>query len=123
MNNELNSKLLDILQSVEDLKDFTVEQAPDVAQQLVYYSIAMNVFYLLVCLVIICIGYLATFKWTIQNVYPSGEWHWSKGVSAIVSTVASVGAVFSIVESVDNLLKLAIAPKLFILEYAAKLIG
>jgi hypothetical protein len=115
--NEAEQLLVDSINSIKDVAgqtfDFAKEQIPDVIQQLLMWNMTRSVVISLLTLVLACI-----LGWVVYK--DVKEWH--------TEVVAGVGAVLLFVSlcfSVGNLLealKIWIAPKVWLLEYAANLI-
>lgn len=120
MNEELQKALVDILNSVLAAKDFLVAEVPDVIQQLLlwkaaYSAISMLGFFALVSLII----------WINkkQIEYIKKQDYWELGDHPEV--MANLFQIFWIIPlstlwSLDWLM-IWIAPKIFLLEYAAQL--
>ena len=115
----------DIKSNVSDAKGFVLEQAPDVIQQLLVYN-----FWSAIACIAISIAILAAF-------YKIGAFGWSKFVNRdtgiwsneelwiIVPAVCMMFSMLLLVgifTNVDTCLKIKLSPKVYVIEYAAKLI-
>jgi len=134
-NDELNKVLIDAINSTKDgvgqAVDFAVAQAPDVIQQLLLWRAVDSIISCLVGLLCFLAIYLF---WRFVKSYPQPEsfssgnlvW-WDKGelhpLTAIFGGIAVI-VLFICAIGLINLtwLKIWIAPKLFLVEYAASLV-
>lgn len=123
MRIETENALRDILETAVQTKDFVLEQAPDVIHQLLLFTTAESVFMVLLSLVPIFISYKASFKWTDQTRDSTGDFRDEKMGSIILGSIVSIPSCVVIAVNIITLLKVLIAPKLFILEYAAELVS
>ena len=111
MNQKLTEALTNLLQSAVAGKDFAVEQAPDVVQQLITYTI---------------ITHLGLFILGLATIIGSAYAGWvyfekSDGVSAFFASFTGIGGLVMVIEG-STWIKVWLAPKLFVLEYAASLV-
>lgn len=122
MNKGVENQLIELLQSVNDIKDFTIEQAPDVVQQLLTYSLVSSLLYVVVNSIIIVLAYMSATKWSDQAPDLYGDWSMSKVLSYSLGSVAGAIALAGMFVNVVKICKITLAPKLFVLEYASKLL-
>jgi hypothetical protein len=121
MNKELESKLVEVISSISDsvtqVKDFAVEQLPDVAQQyilfgMVWEAIALAIFLILsACSIKIVI-------WGIKNNAISDT-----GICAIL--FGGIGSIiFSLlsIAQIQQVLLVFLAPKLYLIQGLANLV-
>ena len=111
MNQKLTEALTNLLQSAVAGKDFVVEQAPDVVQQLLTYTFVYEFALMLVGIGIIVMSY------TFANKYAKK----SDGMSYLAGLIAG-GAGSTLTLANLGWIKVWLAPKLFVLEYAASLV-
>jgi len=119
---ETENALKAILETAVQTKDFVLEQAPDVIHQLLMYTVAQSILTMVLFLLVSFISYKAVFKWSCQEL-ACDEWKAGKLSCFVVGGVCSAFFFMKSVLSILILTKVLIAPKLFILEYAAKLVG
>jgi hypothetical protein len=126
-NKELESKLVEVISSISDsvgqVKDFTVEQLPDVAQQyilfgMIWETIALAIFLILsACSIKIVIWGIKKNRTALD--YYDGDY----GFAAIIS--GGVGSiVFSVllVAQIQQVLLVFLAPKLYLIQGLANLV-
>ena len=106
----LNKALAEMLNTFTEVKGFAIEQAPDVVQQLITYTIITNGFLTVVGIVIIALS----FYFAIRYFNETG------GGSAALGFVVSLLGFIAIVEG-GSFWKAWLAPKVFLIEYTAKL--
>lgn len=118
MNEELLNRALEaIFETVASGQEFVLEHAPDVIHQLLLYTTVTS-------------GLLALAGVTIPTIWgfllrKAFEDGWDEGTKIFLLILGSVFSVVSLLAGVINLftfLKVTLAPKLFLLEYAADLI-
>ena len=124
----LNESLVSLLQTVAEAKDFTVAQAPEVLQQLLLYKTLFHGFStLLAGLVLVVVVML--FLWANKK-NEEGEtnyhvvlWQHDLEPPFVLGLLISglLGTVVFFVNGV-TLLKITLAPKLYLIEYAAGLL-
>lgn len=125
----VNTALRKAIEVASATGQFVVEQAPDVIQQLMVWKTASYAVDLMVG-VGLAVGPPLLWKWANKK-YPG--WHSEQGnydnfptISAMIAGLATVvSVIFGIPAayiSAMNLLKITLAPKVWLLEYAASLI-
>jgi len=120
---ETESALKGILETAVQTKDFVLEQAPDVIHQLLMYTVAESILTIAAFLLVSFISYKAVFKWSCQELEYDGSWRIGKATCAAAGGLASFIFFILFLEALSVLTKVLIAPKLFILEYAARLVS
>ena len=131
MNELLKEKatesLIDIIDSVTEVKDFAIEQAPDVVRQLLTWEFTFSLINFLagvLCLTVSIVVLVVTFKngskkgWT-----DSGDFIRASLALGLVLSVLFFITGICVAASCLTWLQIAIAPKLFLIEYAADLIN
>jgi hypothetical protein len=111
--------LNEIVNGIHTAADFASAQLPDLASQAVKYAVAENIFDTLVFAVI---GYVAWrgHKWALERVKNAGAYDMQEMHYIWVVALAAI-ALGGGVCSAQTALKASIAPKVWLLEYAAKL--
>lgn len=114
--NELVGWLADTAKSTEA---FVLEQAPDVARQIVAWGLWSSVFWLSVCVPFVMVGLwlLAKAFRTFKNGDPDCD--------AFTLIVVGVILCFPIVGVIDNaaqIVKIKVAPKVYLIEAAARML-
>lgn len=124
MNEQLQNALSSILNSsanaIGTAKDFLVAEIPDVVYQLLLWKAIQSAIAFAICVVVIVVWiYFITrlYKWA-ESI---GEEAW---IAFAFGSFLTGAALFSIAECWMNLnwLQIWIAPKIYLLEYAAKLV-
>jgi len=137
MNDELQNALLDIINKTVDATGtatgFIVEQTPDVIRQLLVWKMAESLFLALSCLAAFAV--YIKFIYMVKNAKPSerGASNWAYDFSGdmqigIYMTLASgsIPALCFLVAFFSWILvfiQIWLAPKVYLLEYASKLIN
>ncbi len=132
MENEKLNRLLDLLiESMEQSKTFVLDQAPDVVQQLVIWK--RTEYTVAVCLCIMAIVTLSClFRWNLTNIIRvykvdqvDDEDHEPEMVARVGGQVAAAIAILMafivMCQYIPCTLQVWLAPKVFILEYLARL--
>lgn len=109
---------LELLNALKSTKLFVIDQAPDVLKQLVHWKLADNSLMVLVSTALFCIVIKYAKKFWKQTEDDGA----AQGVIILTSIVFSliVGGLF--LNSLFNLVQVLFAPKIFLLEYLAKLV-
>ena len=123
MEEELNKALAEFIVACVEVKDFALEQAPDVIQQLIKYKIFETVSfcvlsaYLLVACIIIITYPLKSGKQLFEHSDPTG---W--GALFLFACGAGALSFLFLISKILFLLKLIIAPKVYLIEYASNML-
>lgn len=116
------ASLLDFIESsLKSTKAFAAEQAPDVVKEILRYGVWTNAFQIVVASLFVAISITFAF-WCGGNM--EGTWDndaWIFGV--IVSIVVTFIFVFWWAACLDELVKIKLAPKIYILEEAKGLLS
>ena len=124
----LNELLVSLLQTVAEAKDFTVAQAPEVIQQLLLYKTIFHGFTTLLAGLVLAVVVVLVLWARRKNEEGATRYHavlWDNDLEfpfvlgLLVTGVCSTVAFF--VNGV-TLLKVTLAPKLYLIEYAAGLL-
>ena len=121
MNEEFQKYLMSILESTGD---FLSSEIPIIAEQILSFYLAVNVFYASVYLLIVA-GGLLTVKPLIKY---TGDFNCSMDRATVRSFYFVIGGfifgafLFSALSDIAIILKIWLAPKLFLLEYASSLV-
>jgi len=146
--NTANVALKDIIQSVTSVKEFMMTQIPDVLHQLLMWQFAHNVIWLIVnCIVVYFTYWLCKNAFISYNeycdqdaimrqtqdtkVHKEAKTKQEKielrivvtGFLGIITGIISfAGAIPGAIDNFETALKIWIAPKIFLIEYAAELV-
>jgi hypothetical protein len=121
---ELKNQALQIaINSFLEAKSFVLSQAPDVVQQLLLWNIWLRVSLLIGFTVFLVVGTL-TFNKLNKKLFEIDD----DGFLPFVHTILFLGATVGILTSsifkiIPELIQLIVAPKIWLLEYAAHLAG
>ena len=121
-SNEAERLLKIIADNLEQGKEFVVEQAPDVLQQLILWQRVESLLALCFCICLFLIGTLVFYKnIKIINKADKIDDVASNVIICITSSFISIFSFISIPIAIQTYLVVWIAPKVFIIEYLAKL--
>ena len=124
MNEELlNEALTSVFESVVTSKEFVLEQAPEVIHQLLLYTAISKSVLVVLGLFCIFISYKAVFVWSNQEPTSCGQWSGNKCIAVMLGGFTSVLSSVMVITQGMVLLKALIAPKLYLLEYASRLVN
>ena len=125
MNEDLQKQIAESIKSfataVGDVKDFTVAQAPDVIQQYLYWGIGKSVFTIALSAIVLFLSYKSIFKWTDQRM----EYGMVKGgklAAMLGGGFMSAAACVALITSAYDLVQILLAPKIYLIESAARLL-
>lgn len=136
MNEELQKQAIQALQGIiqfaTETKDFVVAQAPDVVQQLLRYefwtSLGQQMSVVFGFLALLVFGaHLLKYRWFIVTDYSESQKNERELPSIVIGCICSVIGIFGTVipllcTTTLVWFKVAVAPKIFLIEYAANLI-
>lgn len=123
MNEELQKQLAQVISSivtsVEEVKDFSVAQLPDIAQQYINYGIVSSVVWVVLCVIIAAVSIKILFS-SVKKTNESYDFDDFDDYNFILLTSASIGGVLSATFfffDLHNLILVLTAPKVwFILQ-------
>jgi hypothetical protein len=122
MQEELQGKLVEILtqnqSTVGQAKDFTLQQLPDIAQSYIYYGMAYSVVWTLIGLGLCYLSYFF-YKKTQE---PRNSWGDDKITEGFVSAISGLIGVIITAGTLQNLLLVWFAPKVWLLKEIAVLL-
>ena len=122
--NELEKVLVDSIQKTQEgigmAVDFAVDQAPDVIQQMLYWHATSSFLSMLLSIIVLCISIKLFLKANHEKWYVDDEDSWLS--VCIGGAAASFISVIVICNNMDWL-QILIAPKLWLIEYAASLVN
>lgn len=131
MKEELNTKLVEILTSIQTAagkaSDFALEQLPDIAQSYVLYGRAVSVV-AAVCLLLFGAALLALSRWAYKNPWNNSPYSWKKNAKrsdsnfAVMVVPALLGGFFLILAPMTFDYLVWFAPKVWLLKELASLI-
>ena len=125
LEEQATNAMAGLIESFVAVKDFTIEQAPDVIDQLLAWNYTVS---LMACVAVACcvpvsifIAAKAAKEWElVEGPYNDGKafvWSFIAGVFGVATLVATPCVIS---ENLDWL-QITIAPKLYLIEYAASL--
>ena len=135
MTQSLSTFVKDSIESLTTTKEFCVEQAPDLIQQILAWKFWQSVSVLLIWTVIV-IGYIIYYRYVLRTCKKTKEEQNARSsyhndpyetpffiCSSMIG--AFLGLIYIIVVCVNlyTILQIWIAPKIFLIEYASGLIG
>jgi len=102
--------LTEVLEMVKSTKNFTVEQAPDYIKQLLAYELISNYISIVICVLFIIASIIIPFYFN----------HFAVNLFCGVAIfLFFVGSILNI----DNIIKIKVAPKVFIVDYISNLLN
>lgn len=111
------------LNGLQKTGEFVVEQAPDLIRQLLLWNTVEYILFLVFGLMFLIGGPLTARKvWKMSagsDAYDKGGYYACTALSAIIGVMAGVPLV---IHNLCGLLKITLAPKIWLLEYAASLV-
>ena len=115
-SNEAERLLGIISDNLEQGKEFVVEQAPDVLQQLILLEKTESLLFLSVCVFLFTVCIKIFLKYKKFTAWEHNDITW-EGVVIVLSGIALFFTTIATVFVVKNYLCVWIAPKVFIMEY------
>ena len=129
MNAETDKQIAEILKKglevAEKSGNFVIEQAPDLVKQLITYktvetSICVLIEITLMYLIFRYFKYLYKKNNEDSDFIPKNAFH---GVGIIITSLMGIFLFFVFINDISNLIQLIFAPKIYLLEYIAKLLS
>ena len=129
MNAETDKQIAEILKKglevAENSGNFVIEQAPDLVKQLITYktvetSICVLIEITLMYLIFRYFKYLYKKNNEDSDFIPENAFH---GVGIIITSLMGIFLFFVFITDISNLIQLIFAPKIYLLEYIAKLLS
>ena len=129
MNTETDKQIAEILkkglEAAEKSGNFVIEQAPDLVKQLITYktvetSICVLIEITLMYLIFRYFKYLYKKNNEDSDFIPENAFH---GVGIIITSLMGIFLFFVFINDISNLIQLIFAPKIYLLEYIAKLLS
>ena len=122
----LNASLAVIIQKatagVETGVNFLSEQIPDVIHQLLIWKLAANLFWFVICVVFATILFIFAYKLfksgCKQSKYDSHGYYFGSCILGCLGTLPTIAGLICFTEA----LKIWLAPKIYLIEYAAHLL-
>lgn len=120
ITNETANLIATMTEYLKGSVEFVKEQAPDVIQQLLAWKMAeLWVLLILFATFTIVSPIAVRYCWKRADCYDNEGWI----VGAVISAIGELFSIPLFIMSLLDLLKLYIAPKVFLLEYLAKLVN
>lgn len=129
MNSETDKQIAEILkkglEAAEKSGNFVIEQAPDLVKQLITYKTIETSIYVLIEITLMYLIF-RYFKYLYKknnedsDFIPENEFHVG---GIIINFVLSIFCFFAFIDDVSSLIQLIFAPKIYLLEYIAKLLS
>ena len=129
MNSETDKQIAEILKKglevAEKSGNFVIEQAPDLVKQLITYktietSICVLIEITLMYLIFIYFKYLYKKNNEDSDFIIYDEFHI---IGMIITSLMGIFLFFAFITDISNLIQLIFAPKIYLLEYIAKLLS
>ena len=126
MKEELEVALVDVINTIAQAKDFVLAETPDIIQQLLIYkvyecwlNIGVCTFFILATILVVAITIKQYKKWEVNHHFLT----FAGPIASLILLVFACVGVICLIENVLKLIQINIAPKVFLIEYAAKLAG
>jgi len=124
MDEKLQAAVAEMIGKVNDGVDastaFLSAELPDYISQLLMWIIARDTIVIVLSVMVIYLSYMATFKWSDQD-KKHDMWRDSKLIASIIGGASSIVSVGFAVASTLDVAKIILAPKVWLVEYAASL--
>ena len=114
----LNKFLVEMAELLKSAKDFTIEQAPQVAREVLHYRLASSLLAFAVGLAVFLCSILF-FKHVQNMMKEDNDW----APMHILSCSFLGGSAIFVLENLDSIIKISLAPRLFLIEYFASLVA
>jgi hypothetical protein len=125
VTNKIEDAAAQILQGAIDSAtkgaEFLKEQIPDLLKQLLAWNLAADFMVMALAAVVAFVSWKAVTKWVDQEL-DCGMWAFPKVLASIIGGIASGDLTIGAIISMFDALKIIIAPKVWLLEYASSLI-
>ena len=124
INKELAKELLELIKGAKEVagtvKDFTIEQAPDVIQQLILFHRINELFFAAVGPIMLVVSYKLIVV-SLRRLDNGGDDAWLCGLfSGVIGIIAGPAMFFC---NISAAIKVWIAPKVFLIEYLSNIVG
>lgn len=120
MKDTLNQALQEILDTLIATKDFVIEQAPDVVQQLLMWNTTACSIGTVVGLILLSVGFMMYYH-NDKLFKENNKNNWDENLSAFWLILSVIGFIISMSFGF-TLLKILIAPKLYVIEYIINMV-
>jgi hypothetical protein len=109
---------------MENTVDWTVAQVPDLIHQLLMWNLAINIVWAVINTLILCgIVFLYARAWILTRNFPMDDKMLIRGFGGVITgAIGSIIFYNGIMSHASEALKIYIAPKLWLLEYAVELV-
>lgn len=119
----LNEALAGAIDAVKTTGNFVVEQAPDLIRQLLLYNTVMlSAWVLLGVVVLIATGLIVRKAWKWEKTLRGGDSGVGLALGGISFVIGGILGCTLIFGHISELIKIVLAPKIWLLEYAASLV-
>lgn len=105
-----------LLNNITNMKDFVIEQAPDICKQILVFGFASNIVYITLCVLFIATS-LYVIKHIIKNVNIKDFDNFGILFFVIVLFIFSTVCFGIMIKDILELLKIYYAPKLYLIDY------
>lgn len=130
MREELDNKLVEVINSVTDAKDFIVSQTPDVIQQLLLWYAVSSAAWMILSFILIGLYvwfFRTSIKYDADNNLKRGWLRERDGgidtdAAPIMMFISAVWLVTVFLTFNSDWIKILIAPKLFLVEYVSAIV-
>jgi hypothetical protein len=124
MSNELDELMVQIINQVKNTGDFVIEQMPDVVQQILTYQYYSTLCFLIFGIVLLLISLFSFYKVRQLDKKSLGNPDVIPYIIAflMIGIMSGLVGIFNVCDNIDPLIKLTFAPKIYLIEYASRLI-
>ena len=119
MNEDIQTYLMEIISRTDN---FIVSELPDIANQILIYGAIKNTIFTTSCLAVIVIIYHAN-KYIRENYKPDGHALKNATIRLVWFVPLTFLSALFLVMSITSTIKIIVAPKLYLLSYAANLVS
>lgn len=132
MNEQMNNAIVEVINKVtsgvEGAIEFSKEQIPDVLEQLLMWNMCESIMWLVIGLVLVVTSVKMFFGWNsrkkviLSSDYCGEDKEDLQTIWWVVLIVIGVAGIPFVIYNTLEIIKIIVAPKLYLLEYAADLV-
>ena len=113
-----------LLNNLTNVKDFVLEQAPDICRQIVVFGFASHIAYIVIALIVMtisCVAFSKCSKYSLdKSMSPDDAFGCFLG--ACIAGCFVIACFVSICNDAITLIKIIVAPKLYLIQYIMDLV-
>ena len=127
ISKEIAEKLLEMLQTAGEIKEFTLTQAPDIIQQILLWhtiesTLALMLGLVFILIAVFCIVKFPSFLKKSESTMESNIYDAYTVCSGIIGVCAIIAGPILFLENILIMIKILVTPKIFLLEYLSEIV-